>query len=75
MFHGLCNNVATIRRSNSYMKDVSDLFTMTNTLLTKNFYKKGDQFLFIIKIFKTLFERSITLYPEDRKIYPYEIMW
>ena len=60
MFHGLCNNVATIR-SNSYMKDVSDLFTMTNTLLTKNFYKKTDQFLSIIKIFKTLLEKSIML--------------
>ena len=36
MLHGRWNNVATIKRSNTYMEDVSDLCTITNTLLTKN---------------------------------------
>ena len=75
MLHGRWNNAATIKRSNTYMEDVSDLCTITNTLLTKNFHKKKDQFLSTIKIFKTLLRGQKHLSPRDSKIYFCWIKW
>ena len=51
--------VVIIIRSNTYMKDVADLSTMTNVLhyLMTNFYKKMDQFLSATKIVKNLLLR------------------